>query len=50
MSVTDMSRIEGNRFVVIERDDFFGNSARAKRVYSIDLDRRCPASRWQRSW
>jgi glycerophosphoryl diester phosphodiesterase len=42
MSVTDMSRIEGNRFVVIERDDFFGNSARAKRVYSIDLDKALP--------
>jgi hypothetical protein len=39
MSVTDMSRIEGNRFVVIERDDFAGTAAKAKRVYSIDLDR-----------
>jgi len=42
MSVTDMSRIEGNRFVVVERDDFFGESARAKRVYSIDLDKARP--------
>jgi hypothetical protein len=39
MSVTDISRIEGNRFVVIERDDQKGDAARAKRVYSIDLDR-----------
>jgi glycerophosphoryl diester phosphodiesterase len=38
-SVTDMSLIEGNRFVVIERDDLQGDAARAKRVYSIDLDR-----------
>jgi hypothetical protein len=39
MSVTDLSRIEGNRFVVIERDDLEGDAARAKRVYAIDLDR-----------
>jgi glycerophosphoryl diester phosphodiesterase len=38
-SVTDMSLIDGNRFVVIERDDQQGDAARAKRVYSIDLDR-----------
>jgi hypothetical protein len=38
-SVTDMSLIEGNRFVVIERDGLQGEAARAKRVYSIDLDR-----------
>jgi hypothetical protein len=42
MSVTDMSRIEGNRFVVVERDDFAGDAARAKRVYAIDLDRAVP--------
>ncbi len=42
MSVTDMSRIEGNRFVVIERDDFAGTAAKAKRVYSIDLDKAMP--------
>jgi glycerophosphoryl diester phosphodiesterase len=42
VSVSDMSRIEGNRFVVIERDDFAGDSARAKRVYSIDLDNARP--------
>jgi glycerophosphoryl diester phosphodiesterase len=42
MSVTDMSRIEGNRFVVVERDDFAGDAARAKRVYSIDLDKALP--------
>jgi hypothetical protein len=41
-SVTDMSRIEGNRFVVVERDDLEGDGARAKRVYSIDLDRAVP--------
>jgi len=41
-SVTDMSLIEGNRFVVIERDDQQGDAARAKRVYSIDLDRAVP--------
>ena len=39
MSVTDMSRIEGNRFVVIERDDLEGDAAKAKRVYAIDLDK-----------
>lgn len=42
MSVTDMSRIEGNRFVVVERDDFAGDAARAKRVYEIDLDKAQP--------
>jgi hypothetical protein len=39
LSVTDMSRIDGNRFVVLERDDLEGEAARAKRVYAIDLDR-----------
>lgn len=39
ISVTDMSRIEGNRFVVIERDDQEGDAAKAKRVYAIDLDK-----------
>jgi glycerophosphoryl diester phosphodiesterase len=39
VSVTDISRIEGNRFVVIERDDQEGDAAKAKRVYSIDLDK-----------
>ena len=38
-SVTDLSRIEGNRFVVVERDEFQGEAAKAKRVYSIDLDK-----------
>jgi hypothetical protein len=42
LSVTDMSRIDGNRFVVIERDDQQGDAARAKRVYSIDLDKVVP--------
>ena len=42
MSVTDMSRIDGNRFVVVERDDFAGDSAKAKRVYEIDLDKAQP--------
>jgi glycerophosphoryl diester phosphodiesterase len=42
MSVTDMSRIEGNRFVVLERDDLEGDAARAKRVYAIDLDKIVP--------
>ncbi|HEX5162550.1 MAG TPA: esterase-like activity of phytase family protein [Steroidobacteraceae bacterium] len=41
-SVSDMSRIEGNRFVVIERDDLEGDAAKAKRVYSIDLDKAVP--------
>lgn len=41
-SVTDLSRIEGNRFVVVERDDLQGDAARAKRVYSIDLDHAQP--------
>ncbi len=39
VSLTDMSRIEANRFVVIERDEFEGDAAKAKRVYSIDLDK-----------
>jgi glycerophosphoryl diester phosphodiesterase len=39
VSVTDISRIDGNRYVVIERDDQEGDAARAKRVYSIDLDK-----------
>ena len=39
VSVTDMSRVEGNRFVVIERDGLEGDAAKAKRVYEIDLDR-----------
>jgi glycerophosphoryl diester phosphodiesterase len=42
MSVTDISRIDGNRFVVIERDDLEGDAAKAKRVYSIDLDKAVP--------
>jgi hypothetical protein len=42
ISVTDMSRIEGNRFVVIERDDLEGDAAKAKRVYAIDLDKAVP--------
>ncbi|HTU67861.1 MAG TPA: esterase-like activity of phytase family protein [Steroidobacteraceae bacterium] len=42
VSVTDMSRIDGNRFVVIERDGEEGDAAKAKRVYSIDLDRAQP--------
>jgi glycerophosphoryl diester phosphodiesterase len=41
-SLTDISLIEGNRFVAIERDDQQGDAARAKRVYSIDLDRAVP--------
>ena len=47
-SVTDMSLIEGNRFVVIERDDLQGDAARAKRVYSIDLDRSVPGKPLQK--
>jgi hypothetical protein len=42
VSVTDISRIEGNRFVVIERDDLEGDAAKAKRVYAIDLDKAVP--------
>ncbi len=42
VSVAEMSRIEGNRFVVIERDDGQGDAAKAKRVYSIDLDKAQP--------
>ena len=48
VSVTDMSLIEGNRFVVIERDDSQGDAARAKRVYSIDLDRAVPGKPLQK--
>jgi hypothetical protein len=39
VSVSDLSRIDGNRFVVIERDGLEGDAAKAKRVYSIDLDK-----------
>jgi glycerophosphoryl diester phosphodiesterase len=39
VALTDISRIEGNRFVVIERDDQEGDAAKAKRVYAIDLDK-----------
>ena len=42
LSVTDMSRIDGNRFVVVERDDLQGDAAKAKRVYAIDLDKAVP--------
>ena len=47
-SLTDMSRIDGNRFAVIERDDQQGDAARAKRVYSIDLDRAVPGKPLQK--
>jgi hypothetical protein len=47
-SVTDMSLVEGNRFVVIERDGLQGDAARAKRVYSIDLDRALPGKPLQK--
>jgi hypothetical protein len=47
-SLTDISLIEGNRFVVIERDDQQGDAARAKRVYSIDLDRAVPGKPLQK--
>jgi len=47
-SLTDMSLIDGNRFVVIERDDSQGDAARAKRVYSIDLDRAVPGKPLQK--
>jgi hypothetical protein len=42
VSVSDMSLVERNRFVVVERDDLQGDAARAKRVYSIDLDHAVP--------
>jgi glycerophosphoryl diester phosphodiesterase len=48
VSVTDISRIEGNRFVVIERDDLEGEAAKAKRVYSIDLDKAQPGKPLQK--
>jgi glycerophosphoryl diester phosphodiesterase len=47
-SVTDLSLIDGNRFVVIERDDLQGDAARAKRVYSIDLDHALPGKPLQK--
>jgi hypothetical protein len=47
-SVTDMSLVEGNRFVVIERDGLQGDAARAKRVYTIDLDRATPGKPLQK--
>ena len=37
-----LSRIDANRFVVVERDDLEGDAAKAKRVYSIDLDKVAP--------
>jgi glycerophosphoryl diester phosphodiesterase len=48
VSVTDLSLVEGNRFVVIERDDLQGEAARAKRVYSIDLDKAVPGKPLQK--
>jgi glycerophosphoryl diester phosphodiesterase len=42
VSLTEMSLIDGNRFVVVERDEFEGDAAKAKRVYSIDLDKSVP--------
>lgn len=42
VSVTEISRIERNRFVAIERDSEQGDAAKAKRVYSIDLDKAQP--------
>ncbi|HEV7605763.1 MAG TPA: esterase-like activity of phytase family protein [Steroidobacteraceae bacterium] len=48
VSVTDLSLIDGNRFVVIERDDLQGDAARAKRVYSIDLDHALPGKPLQK--
>jgi len=48
VSVTDVSRVEGNRFVVIERDDLEGDAAKAKRVYSIDLDKALPGKPLQK--
>jgi glycerophosphoryl diester phosphodiesterase len=42
VSLTDMSRIDANRFVVIERDELEGDAAKAKRIYSIDLDKSQP--------
>jgi hypothetical protein len=41
-AVTDLSVIEGNRFVVMERDDLEGDAAKSKRVYAIDLDKAVP--------
>jgi glycerophosphoryl diester phosphodiesterase len=48
VSVTDLSRIEGNRFVVVERDDQQGDAAKAKRVYAIDLDKAVPGKPLQK--
>lgn len=36
--IGDMSNVEGNRFVLIERDSLFGVAAQIKRLYLIDLD------------
>jgi hypothetical protein len=47
-SVAELSLIEANRFVVVERDDLQGDAARAKRVYSIDLDRALPGKPLQK--
>jgi hypothetical protein len=41
-SVTDLSVIEGNRFVVLERDELEGAASKSKRVYAIDLDKAVP--------
>ncbi|HEV8443991.1 MAG TPA: esterase-like activity of phytase family protein [Steroidobacteraceae bacterium] len=48
VSVTDISRIENNRFVVVERDDLQGDLAKAKRVYEIDLDKAQPGKPLQK--
>ncbi len=38
-SVSELARIDADRYVVLERDDLFGDAARAKRVYTIDFAR-----------
>jgi hypothetical protein len=36
--IGDMTNVGGNKYVVIERDNFFGPAALIKRLYLVDLD------------
>jgi glycerophosphoryl diester phosphodiesterase len=42
-NIGELARIEGDRFVIVERDSLAGDAARIKKVYAIDLARATPA-------
>jgi hypothetical protein len=41
-NIGELARIEGDRFVIVERDSLAGDAARVKKVYAIDLARATP--------